>query len=103
MSRVENSTNYGPLGEQAMNRMFTDAIRETTGDANATYLGEPVNFLYCPVFDSFQEPIKYQPQIPAKQLVGMLSTLGVTLAADAFGPIADNAGKFCFSLETEYG
>ena len=75
ISRIENASLYGPVGEQAMHSIFTSAMKKITGDANATYHGEPLSFLYCPVFDSFQEPLQYQPYFAAKHLVGMLSTL----------------------------
>jgi Na+/H+-translocating membrane pyrophosphatase len=49
----------------------------------------PVLIVFIIIVASFELASGYGIAIAA---VGMLSTLGVTLATDSFGPVADNAG-----------
>ena len=49
----------------------------------------PTLIIVCAIMMSMSLSGVYGVSIAA---VGMLSTLGVTLATDAYGPVADNAG-----------
>merc|ERR1719412_1433535 len=49
----------------------------------------PTIIIFITILACFKLAMTYGIAIAA---VGMLSTLGVTLATDAFGPVADNAG-----------
>jgi H(+)-translocating pyrophosphatase len=92
------STAYSPVKGIAKNALTGPATVIIDGTAVGMYaVGIPVitivvgMFLSFSLAGGFDEPIRglYGIAIAA---AGMLSTLGITLATDAYGPIADNAG-----------
>jgi K(+)-stimulated pyrophosphate-energized sodium pump len=89
-------TEYSTSYTEAPTRSIAD--KTTTGPATVIIQGlgigmlstiPPVIFLVIAILASYTLAGVYGVAISA---VGMLSTLGITLATDAYGPVADNAG-----------
>ncbi len=84
------SYSYGPtkaVAEAARTGTGTIIIQGFATAMKSTWI--PVVVVVAAVLTAFQFAGLYGVAISA---VGMLSTLGITLATDAYGPVADNAG-----------
>ncbi|MEE8472399.1 MAG: sodium-translocating pyrophosphatase, partial [Dehalococcoidia bacterium] len=84
------SYSYGPtkaVAEAARTGTGTIIIQGFATAMKSTWI--PVVVVVAAVLTSFELAGLYGVAIAA---VGMLSTLGITLATDAYGPVADNAG-----------
>ncbi|MEN6445514.1 MAG: sodium-translocating pyrophosphatase [Candidatus Cloacimonas sp.] len=83
---IANQADYGPA--TVILEGFSVGMRSTAAPVIIIVLGILVAFICSHGFSSIEMGL-YGIGFGA---VGMLATLGVTLAMDAFGPIADNAG-----------
>ncbi|MCL2270203.1 MAG: sodium-translocating pyrophosphatase, partial [Treponema sp.] len=92
------SDNYKPTRELAESSETGSAtimiggislgLKSTAGPILAISIAVMTSFIICDGYSNFYTGL-YGIGIAA---VGMLATLGITLATDAFGPVADNAG-----------
>ena len=90
MTEYYTSYDYGPTKNVAENSETGAATVIIAGFANAMQSTlVPVIVVSAGIWMSFELFGFYGVAIAA---VGMLSTLGITLATDAYGPVADNAG-----------
>ena len=90
MTEYYTSYDYGPTKNVADNSETGAATVIIAGFANAMQSTlVPVIVVSAGIWMSFELFGFYGVAIAA---VGMLSTLGITLATDAYGPVADNAG-----------
>ena len=53
LSRLLNFSTAGQPGEQILTSYYTSLLQRQTGNANASYDGQPIAALYYPVFDTF--------------------------------------------------